>query len=237
MTEATMAHAKKLLFLALILLTLPAGVCDGPGVTDPYDPDDPLDAYGWLGGQVTIDGEPATQIELTLTGDDPHVSPRTTRTTLEGVYYFDDLFAGTYTVTISTVPPDVEFDPLSQTVGVSGNTYGVDFQGFRRVAHPVSVDVLIFGRLAYPTAKFIEGGAEAGCAEAHWHSRSPVPAIAKEDRSRTGFNCLAPLESFKSDRAPHGCGHGTVEEVQRDTITLGQSCLDDYVDEYGPPAP
>ena len=231
-----MARTKKLLLLVLIVLTLPAGYCNDKPILGPGAADDPLEVYGVVAGFVTIDDEPAANMVVTMTsGSSP--SSRTETTNDIGYYLFQDVFPGTYTVAISGIPPDVEFETNSQTVQASGDTGGVDFEGFRRVSEPVTVDVLLFGLSAYPTAKFIEAGKEPGCDEAHWHSRDSVEIIARKKGSGAGFNCAVSTARRRSDPAQRECGHGKVEDVSRERITLDRSCLDAYIDMWGPLTP
>ncbi len=227
-----MACMKKFLFGILIVLTLIAADCEKH--EEMFGPNDILGVLGAVGGFVRIDNVGARNITVTLTSESMS-SPEIQTTGTGGHYVFDENFPGTYTVTISDFPPDVEFETTSQTFGISGNSGGIDFEGFRKVTEPITVDVLIFSGDAYPTSKFIEVGEEPGCAAVHWHSRAPVRIIAR--RSGTGFDCAVSSEKRKSDNEQRGCGHGEVSDVPRQRITLDRSCRDAYIDKWGPLVP
>ena len=75
---------------APLTITVPAGGLTGQDVA--------LTRPGALGGGVTTDGAPASDVAVTVDGPG---GPRTVRTDAEGQYFLDDLPAGSYTISIS----------------------------------------------------------------------------------------------------------------------------------------
>ena len=81
--------------------------------------------------EVRADGEGTPQAGVTVGLDDG--SQATTDD--EGFYYFNDLEAGTYTVT-PPAPNGLIFDPPSQAVEVPPSAGGVDFTGTTATPDP-----------------------------------------------------------------------------------------------------
>lgn len=247
-----MARTKELILLVLILFTLPAMNCPhedmgtptGSIIDELEDPNElgPEQAVtGYLYGVVMINGEGASGITVTLISEFLS-SPKTMSTSEAGSYMFRGLLAGPHTVTISRIPQDVRFKITSQIVDIVVGPIDIDesetrnrarpFQGFRGA----TVDVLIFGDNAYPTARFLEVGVEPGCPAAHWHTHEPVPLLAMREGPGNQFEC-AVSKFRKADPAPRQCGHGPVEEVRRQDIFLPGDCLELYIKKFGPLAP
>lgn len=101
-----MAMIRRLLFLTLILFTLPAGSCPGDNVGPPTEPEfdfrmDPNpDPDSWvLTGWVQIDDSPAAGVSVSVTSASLATS-MTEGTAKDGAYSFEIPGPGTYTVTI-----------------------------------------------------------------------------------------------------------------------------------------
>jgi hypothetical protein len=115
-------NRRPLIGLILALpLCLAAAICHDGGGTDPEP------ATGSIEGQVTIDAELASGITVSISGP-----TSASTTTGSGQYFFDDVPAGAYVVTISGFPSDVVFSTTSQTVTVTdGGAALADFSGRR----------------------------------------------------------------------------------------------------------
>lgn len=76
------------------------------------------DPEGTVEGHVTIDGEDANGITVTLSGS----TSRTTTTASNGRYAFHELVGGSYTVSISGYPSSVTFPYTAATASVTSET-------------------------------------------------------------------------------------------------------------------
>ena len=110
------------LFTLLALLALPLAACDdddAPVVTPPVE--------GTVRGTVTIEGQPAAGVSVSLTG----AASRTATTNASGGYEFTAVTAGGYEVGISGFAADVSFPTTSRAavINTAGQQVTVDFSG------------------------------------------------------------------------------------------------------------
>ena len=107
----------KLLAMATVLAVPIVNAC-GDDVVPPA-------STGSLAGQVSIEGQGIDGITVTLSGG------VTATTTGGGAYRFDDIEAGTFTITISNYPEDANFNATSAsaTLASDGEVVTVNFTG------------------------------------------------------------------------------------------------------------
>lgn len=91
---------------------------DGNQISEP-------EVTGTVSGMVTVEGEPIAEVDVSLSAG---VS---TRTDAGGDYTFTNVEEGSYMVTVSGFPVDVEFDPVSRTatIATEGQVVDLDFDG------------------------------------------------------------------------------------------------------------
>ena len=95
---------------------------------------------GSVSGKVTLEGNPLTGVTVALSGE----GSKTTGS--DGAYRFDDVLGGDYTVTITGVPADTEFQAsMSVTVSQSQQNPMADFAGVYIRTATVSGLVLVEG--------------------------------------------------------------------------------------------
>ena len=89
------------------------------------DPVDPPPPTGSIDGLVSIEGQGIDGVSVTLS------SGASATTANGGMYRFDGVEAGAYTVTISNYPDDASFNQTSSaaTIATDGETVTVNFPG------------------------------------------------------------------------------------------------------------